>query len=99
MKRKPKCRIHQNRYGNWNGYEGTRKTESFGMDHQAAKDWLFEKQNPRYDYGEKFHPVTGEEAPQDKMWCRKFFAPGEYFLESVFCPYTCSPTSETYWSS
>lgn len=36
MKRK----IHQNVWGNWNGYEGTRKVADFGTDEQGAREWL-----------------------------------------------------------
>jgi len=35
-----KRRIHQNIWGNWNGYEGNRKVESFGTDEEAALLWL-----------------------------------------------------------
>jgi hypothetical protein len=35
-----KKRIYQNVWGNWNGYEGTRKTQDFGLDEVAAVAWF-----------------------------------------------------------
>ena len=35
-----KRRIRQTIWGNWNGYEGTRKTLEFGTNEQAARAWL-----------------------------------------------------------
>lgn len=35
-----KRRIHQNIWGNWNGYEGTRKVIEFGTDEIDAREWL-----------------------------------------------------------
>jgi hypothetical protein len=37
-----KYRIKQNLWGNWNGYQGTRKVIEFGTDQIAAKYWLLE---------------------------------------------------------
>lgn len=36
MKRK----IKQNVWGNWNGYEGTRKVKEFGTGEFEAREWL-----------------------------------------------------------
>lgn len=33
-------RIHQNRWGNWNGYVGTRKVIEFGTRDDEAREWL-----------------------------------------------------------
>lgn len=33
-------RIKANVWGNWNGYEGTRKVISFGLDERDAQEWL-----------------------------------------------------------
>jgi hypothetical protein len=35
-----KKRIHKNTWDNWNGYEGSKRVKEFGLDEQAAKDWL-----------------------------------------------------------
>lgn len=35
-----KRRIHQNVWGNWNGYEGTRKVKEFGTGGGDAEEWL-----------------------------------------------------------
>lgn len=35
-----KRRIHQNIWGNWNGYEGTRKVREFGTDNWDAELWV-----------------------------------------------------------
>lgn len=35
--------IKQNQWGNWNGYEGTKKAIEFGTDERRAKEWLQEK--------------------------------------------------------
>ena len=35
-----KRRIHQNVWGNWNGYIGRRKVHEFGTDEDEAKLWL-----------------------------------------------------------
>lgn len=35
-----KRRVRQNRWGNWNGYAGTRRVESFGLDLWEAREWL-----------------------------------------------------------
>lgn len=35
-----KRRIRQNIWGNWKGYEGTRRVEDFGTDEQEARLWL-----------------------------------------------------------
>ena len=35
-----KRRIHQNIWGNWNGYLGTRKVIEFGLDSWEAEHWL-----------------------------------------------------------
>lgn len=35
-----KRRIVQNRWGNWNGYAGTRKVIEFGTDEWRAKEWV-----------------------------------------------------------
>lgn len=37
---RPKRRIHQNVWGNWNGYEGTRKVREFGTDKWDARLWV-----------------------------------------------------------
>ena len=34
-----KRRIRQNVWGNWYGYEGTRRTKEFGTDARAAREW------------------------------------------------------------
>ena len=36
----PKRRIKQNIWGNWNGYEGTRKVREFGTDKWDAELWV-----------------------------------------------------------
>jgi hypothetical protein len=33
-------RIHKNRWDNWNGYEGRKRVIEFGLDEQAARNWL-----------------------------------------------------------
>lgn len=46
-----KRRIHQNVWGNWNGYEGNRKVKEFGCEglkydgtlHDELQEWLDEK--------------------------------------------------------
>jgi len=40
QKKQPKRRIHQNVWGNWNGYEGNRRTEEFGLDWREAHRWV-----------------------------------------------------------
>lgn len=40
FERKSTRRIRMNIWGNWNGYEGTRKVRSFGTDELGARDWL-----------------------------------------------------------
>lgn len=35
-----KHRIHCNKWGNWNGYVGTRRVIEFGLDWRAAEEWL-----------------------------------------------------------
>ena len=35
-----KRRIHQNVWGNWNGYAGSRRVEDFGTDEMNARYWL-----------------------------------------------------------
>ena len=35
-----KRRIKQNIWGNWNGYEGTRRVMQFGTSERNAKHWL-----------------------------------------------------------
>jgi hypothetical protein len=35
-----KRRIRQSIWGNWNGYEGTKKVLDFGLDELEAKRWL-----------------------------------------------------------
>jgi len=42
FERKGARRIRMNVYGNWNGYEGTRKVREFGTDARGARDWLNE---------------------------------------------------------
>lgn len=41
-----KRRIRQNVWGNWNGYEGTRKVVEFGTDNQDAEHWLKTGEKP-----------------------------------------------------
>lgn len=96
--RKPKARIYQNVWGNWNAYLGTRKHKEFGTDRAGAELWLLDQTRPKQDYGDKVHPETGEVAPEGKMWCRNFIN-GNWFLENERTPYTVSPASETYWST
>lgn len=38
--KKPKARIAQNIWGNWNGYIGTRKVREFGVRSDDAESWL-----------------------------------------------------------
>lgn len=56
----PKRRIIMNVWGNWNGYEGTRKTQSFGMDERAAREWKETGKTPTKPQGpivfKKFDP-------------------------------------------
>lgn len=40
FERKDTRRIRMNVYGNWNGYEGTRKVHEFGTDERRAREWL-----------------------------------------------------------
>lgn len=96
--RKPKARIRQNRWDNWNGYLGTRKIQEFGTDEQAAEQWLLDQEHPKQGYGDKIHPVTGEVAPEGRMWCRHHLT-GTWFLEGERTPYYCSPASESYWAN
>lgn len=35
-----KRRIKQNVWGNWNGYEGNKKTRQFGTDYMEASIWV-----------------------------------------------------------
>ena len=35
-----KRRIAVNRWGNWNGYVGTRRAIEFGLDEMAAREWV-----------------------------------------------------------
>lgn len=35
-----KYRVKRNQWGNWNGYEGSKRVEEFGTDGNAAADWL-----------------------------------------------------------
>ena len=50
MTNQPKARIHQNVWGNWNAYLGTKKVREFGTDGREAAEWLknpevWEKEN------------------------------------------------------
>jgi hypothetical protein len=96
--RKPKARIYQNIWGNWNAYLGTRKHKEFGTDSYGAKQWLLDQLRPKQDYGRPTHPVTGESAPEGTMWCQNAIT-GVWFLENDRTPYTVSAASETYWST
>lgn len=94
--KKPKVRIHQNIWGNWNGYIGTRKVAEFGTDKHRANQWYLDHVAPKQSYGEKVHPVTKEIAPEGFMWCANAIN-GNWFLENERTPYTFSAASETYW--
>lgn len=96
--RKPKYSIRENVYGEWTGYVGRHVHTRFGHDEVGAKEWLYDMKNPRYTYGEKNHPETGERAPDGYMWCKNLLS-RKWFLEHERTPYTASPCSETYWSS
>jgi hypothetical protein len=97
MKRKPKARIKQNIWGNWNAYLGRNKVQEFGSSEYDAKEWLRDQLTPRQTYGDTVHPVTGEVAPEGKMWVQNHMS-REWFLEGDRTPYYCSPSSEAYWS-
>lgn len=55
---KPKRRIHQNAWGNWNGYEGTRRVIEFGCNgtkydgtlHDELQEWLDGKSESQQAY-------------------------------------------------
>ena len=46
MSKATKRRIKQNVWGNWNGYEGARKTMGFGTDERGANEWLQTGEKP-----------------------------------------------------
>ena len=96
--KKPKPRIRQNIWGNWNAYLGTRKHMEFGTSEYDAKLWLLDQTQPKQTYGAQVNPETGERAPYGQMWCVNHVT-GAWFLENERTPYTCSPASETYWST
>ena len=55
-----KRRIHQNIWGNWYGYLGTRRVEDFGLDEWNAFEWLF---------GYEFKcPAQYQQARKDSFW-------------------------------
>jgi hypothetical protein len=43
-----KRRIHQNIWGNWNGYEGKKRVVEFGTDEVRAGHWLLTGDSDRY---------------------------------------------------
>lgn len=101
MKRnKPKARIAITSRG-WCGYLGHNKVKEFGSAIPAseldAKAWFRDQVSPVQNYGYAIHPETKEPAPEGEMWVRSIF--GNWLTHSNRTPYTCSPASETYWSS
>lgn len=96
--RKPKVRIYQNVWGNWNGYIGTRKVMEFGPHKGTADEWYLDQVSPRQTYGLAHHPTTGEPARPGTMWVRNLLS-GQWFLENDRTPYSLSAASETYWQT
>ena len=92
---KGKARIAGTHNG-WHGYLGRNLVAEFGC-YDTARQWLEDQVSPRQDYGHKKHPVTGVLAAPDKMWVRSVMGPWCEFDDRT--SYTCSPSSETYWSS
>src|SRR3990172_6140871 len=90
-------RIKELKSGVWACYLGRTKAAEFWTEEEARK-WAFDMVNPVQTYGHKIHPVTGVPADEGKMWVTNIMS-GTVVQISDRTPYTCSPASETYWST
>ena len=92
---KGKVRIAETNDG-WHGYIGRKVVTKFNNEF-GAKSWLYDTLNPRQNYGKLVNPETGEHAENGKFWVKSVMGPWCQIDDRT--PYTCSPSSETYWSS